>query len=87
MKDGSKQCEVMTVADVEKIRQASRGKNSSPWNQHWNEMAKKTVFRRLCKWLPLASETLDLVSKDDAQFDKPKVEIQLPDEDENIIEG
>ena len=87
MKDGSKQCEVMTVADVEKIRQGSRGKNSSPWTQHWNEMAKKTVFRRLCKWLPLSSETLELVSKDDAQFDKPKVDITLPEDDEEIIEG
>jgi len=87
MKDGSKQCEVMTVADVEKIRQGSRGKNSSPWTQHWNEMAKKTVFRRLCKWLPLSSETLELVSKDDAQFDKPKVDITLPVDDDEIIEG
>ena len=88
MKDGAKQCEVMTVADVEKIRQGSRGKNSSPWTQHWNEMAKKTVFRRLAKWLPLSSETLELISKDDTQFEKPKVDVQLPDEeDEEIIEG
>ena len=85
MKDGAVQAEVMTVADVEKIRQSSRGKNSSPWTQHWNEMAKKTVFRRLAKWLPLASETLELLSKDDEQFNKPKVSVELPEED--IIEG
>jgi len=85
MKDGSKQCEVMTAADVEKIRSGSMGKNSSPWKNHWGEMAKKTVFRRLCKWLPLSSETLELVSKDDKQFYKPQMEINLPDGD--VIEG
>ncbi len=25
----------------------------------WNEMAKKTVFRRVSKWLPLSAEVLD----------------------------
>ena len=85
MKDGAKQCEVMTVEEVDKIRQASNGRNSDPWTKHWNEMAKKTVFRRLCKWLPLSSEQLELVSKDYAQFNKPKVEIELPEGD--IIEG
>lgn len=85
MKDGAKQCEVMTVAEVESIRQGSMGKNSSPWTKHWNEMAKKTVFRRLAKWLPLSTETLELISKDDSQFQKPKMELNLPDGD--VIEG
>lgn len=85
MKDGAKQCEVMTIEEVEKIRQASNGRNSDPWTKHWNEMAKKTAFRRLCKWLPLSSEQLELISKDDEQFNKPKVEIELPEGD--IIEG
>jgi len=86
MKSGEKQTCVMTVEEVEKIREASLGKNSDPWKIHWNEMAKKTVFRRLCKWLPLSSENLELISRDDTQFNKPKVEIDLGDEEE-VIEG
>lgn len=80
MKDGSVQCEVMTVEEIEAIRQKSRGKNSPPWTQHWNEMAKKTVFRRLSKWLPLSSEVLEKVSVDDKQFEKVDIEVDLPSE-------
>lgn len=55
--DNTKQFQVMTKEEVEKVRQSSRGKNSSPWSMHWNEMAKKTVFRRLSKWLPMCTES------------------------------
>jgi len=55
-KDGTVQNEVMTVADVEKVRNSSRAKNSGPWTQWWDEMARKTVIRRLSKYLPLSAE-------------------------------
>ena len=77
MKDGSLQTEVMTVAEVEKIRQSSKGKNSSPWTQHFDEMGKKTVFRRLSKWLPMQAEVaqqLDKVEKMEFDFEMPKKE-------------
>lgn len=64
-KDGSERCEVMTVEDVEKIRQRSKAKDSGPWQTDWNEMAKKTVFRRLSKWLPLSPEQRDALEADD----------------------
>lgn len=70
MKDGSQQSEVMTVEEVEKIRQASNGKNSSPWSQHFDEMGKKTVFRRLSKWLPMATEVMAKIDEIEAkEFD------------------
>lgn len=72
MKDGSLQTEVMTKAEVEKIRQTSKGKNATPWTQHFEEMAKKTVFRRLSKWLPMLPEVaqkLDSVEKIEFDFD------------------
>jgi len=74
MKDGSLQTEVMTVAEVEKIRQGSKGKNSTPWTQHFNEMGKKTVFRRLSKWLPMQAEIavkLQEVEKVEFEFEMP----------------
>lgn len=68
-KDGSEQYDFMATADIEKIRMRSKsgaaGKDSQyakkgdpmgAWKSDWGEMAKKTVFRRVAKWLPLSTE-------------------------------
>ncbi len=57
--DGSTKSEVMDVAQINKIRDASSAKASDPWRKHWGEMAKKTVFKRLSKWLPLSPKVRD----------------------------
>lgn len=57
--DGSVQFEVMTRQQVEAIRARSLAGKSGPWATDFEEMAKKTVFRRLAKWLPLSSERFD----------------------------
>jgi recombination protein RecT len=65
--DGGCEFEVMTRAEVDKVRQGSRNKEAPPWKYQFNEMAKKTVLRRLMKRLPLqpvlgeALEDADLV--------------------------
>lgn len=65
-KDGSDpQIEVMDLTAIEKVRSVSRAKGAGPWSQWWDEMARKTVFRRLSKWLPLDAETDDLMRRDD----------------------
>ncbi|WP_336985091.1 recombinase RecT [Asaia sp. HN128] len=65
-KDGSDpQFEVMDVAAIEKVRAVSRAGKSGPWVQWWDEMARKTVFRRLSKWLPMDTEAEDLMRRDD----------------------
>ncbi len=71
MKDGERKTEVMSVAEVEAIRKRSRAGSSGPWVTDWNEMAKKTVFRRLSKWLPLSPELHAAVSADDDAIDIP----------------
>lgn len=65
MKDGARKVDVMSLDEVEAIRRRSRSGNSGPWVTDWNEMAKKTVFRRLSKWLPLSPEFRDAIEADD----------------------
>lgn len=55
-KDGEPQFEVMTRAQVDKIRGRSASANSGPWVTDYAEMAKKTVIRRLSKVMPLSPE-------------------------------
>jgi recombination protein RecT len=64
MKDGGTKTEVMSRQEVEAVRKQSKAASSGPWLNHWNEMAKKTVFRRACKWLPLSAEIRDIMHKD-----------------------
>lgn len=65
LKDGTVQCEVMTRAQVDAIRARSRSSGNGPWVTDYEEMAKKTVFRRLAKWLPLASERFEKAAEMD----------------------
>jgi hypothetical protein len=57
----------MDIAAIERVRKVSRasGSSSGPWVQWWDEMARKTVFRRLSKWLPLDAEADELMRRDD----------------------
>lgn len=56
LKDGSTHIEVMTQAEVERIKARSRSAADGPWVTDPEEMAKKTVLRRGSKYLPLATE-------------------------------
>jgi recombination protein RecT len=63
-KDNTEKCEIMTIDEIEAVRARSRAKDSGPWNTDYKEMCKKTVFRRLSKWLPVSSEFRDALDKD-----------------------
>ena len=67
-KDGTEKCEVMTKDEIDAIRKRSKAKSSGPWVTDYNEMAKKTVFRRLTKWIPLSPEQHDAISASDTEF-------------------
>lgn len=68
-KDGGVYRDVMSLDDVEKVRGVSRAKDSGPWKDWWDEMAKKTVIRRLAKRLPMSSDLDDLIRRDDDLYD------------------
>jgi recombination protein RecT len=67
LKDGGHQFDVMSKKQVDVIRNGSQGKNSDPWTKSYDEMAKKTVIRRLFKWLPCSIEMQKAVSLDEMQ--------------------
>lgn len=63
-KDGQTFAQVLSKSEIEGIRKRSRSGASGPWTSDYNEMAKKTAFRRLAKWLPLSAEFRDALDKD-----------------------
>lgn len=66
LKDGGHQFELMTKAQIEKIRMISQTgkKNFGPWKDHYDEMARKTVVKRLAKYLPISVELADAIDND-----------------------
>jgi recombination protein RecT len=66
--------EVMSVDQVTEIRNESQGwktavrfkkEASSPWGAHFAEMGRKTVLRRLVKYLPVSIELASAAAMDD----------------------
>jgi recombination protein RecT len=67
LKDGGHQFEVMSKREVDAVKEKSQGKSGSPWNDYYSEMARKTVVRKLFKWLPCSVEMQKAVSLDELQ--------------------
>lgn len=59
-RDGERQFDVMSRAEIEAIRGRSSAGQAGPWITDYFEMAKKTVLRRLLKLAPL---TVNVASK------------------------
>jgi recombination protein RecT len=65
LKGGGVQFEVMSRAEVEAVRKQSKAGKSGPWVTHWDEMARKTVVRKLFKYLPVSIEAVRAVEIDE----------------------
>lgn len=71
LRDGHKHIEWMSNADIDKVKASSaavKAKRSSPWDDHHEEMARKTVLKRAAKPLPMSVEDLRVIEGD------PKIE-------------
>lgn len=66
LKDGTQLLEVMSLEDIDRVRNVSRSKDKGPWVDWWGEMARKTVMRRLSKRLPMSTDLEDEVFARDA---------------------
>lgn len=73
LKDGGTQFEVMSRKEIERIRNESQGyktavkydRNDNPWMTNFEEMSKKTVIRRLFKYLPVSIELAQAIGNDE----------------------
>lgn len=73
-KDGGVYREVMTEAQVMAVKAVSRAKNG-PWSGPFaDEMRRKTAIRRLSKRLPMSTDLLAVIERDDDLYDLSKAQ-------------
>lgn len=84
LKDGGIQREVMTVGDIERARKTSRAPNSLMWKDFWGEGARKTVIKRLAKYLPLSADDRRALDRDETEFEAQKRDALLAKAAEQI---
>lgn len=54
----------MPKSEIDKRRNRSKAGSSGPWVTDYEEMAKKTVFRSVFKWLPISIEQIQATTTD-----------------------
>ena len=82
LKSGKTSFMIMSIEEIESVRQCSKAKNDGPWITFYGEMCKKTVLRRHSKTAPFSADVRDLIEADDSQFDFDKaINVTPPDTD------
>ena len=82
-KDGTRDTEVMTVAEVGRIKAKSKASDQGPWVTDEDAMSKKTVMRRHSKRLTLSPELNDALAVDEGptievETTKPRLNFSVP---------
>lgn len=79
-KNGFRQFDLMTKKEVDAVKQKvigdAKNPTCSPWVNYYEEMAKKTVLRRLLKIIPASTSITSAISLDElseAGLEQPKV--------------
>ena len=94
-KDGGFGYEVMSMEDIRAHAQRySKAYSSGPWQTNFEEMAKKTVLKRVLKYAPLKSDFMRAVSQDEVvkteiaedMYSVPPVVIEVEAETGEVIE-
>ena len=86
IKGGGIYREVMTEAQIMKVREVSRAKDSGPWNGPFaDEMRRKTVLRRLCKRLPMSTDLESVMDADDDIFQPEPVQAPVERTEKTVV--
>lgn len=85
LKNGGVGFEVMSREDVETFaRKKSKAYNNGPWKTDFDEMAKKTVLKKVLKYAPLKTEFARAVASDESvktmKMDEPADMLDAPNE-------
>lgn len=65
-KDGGHQIDVMTLGELDAIKKRSQAGDDGPWKTDEPEMQRKTIVKRLCKYLPLSPELAKALAIEEA---------------------
>lgn len=87
-KSGGYGFEVMSKEDIinhAKKTSQSFGSNYSPWSKYFDEMAKKTVLKRVLKYAPIASDFAMAINSDET-IKTHISENMVDEEDETIVD-
>ncbi len=91
-KDGGYGFDVMSVEDIQAhARKYSKAYGSGPWQTNFDEMAKKTVLKKVLKYAPLKSDFVRAAAQDESikteisedMYSVPAEEIPYVEVDEN----
>lgn len=74
---GGVQYEMMVKSEIDAIRNRSRAGEFGPWKTDYSEMARKTVVRRLFKYLPVSVEMARAMEVDDEDRDDLDPDLEL----------
>lgn len=91
-KDGGVQFDVMGRHEIDGIRERMKkdGGPPSPWDTDYQEMARKTVIRRIVKSLRLKIEThtalADALEKSDIRLDGDVIDVPVEDEAQSLTD-
>jgi len=81
LRGGSVQLEIMTRVQIDQIRKRSRAANDGPWVSDYEEMARKTVLRRLCKYLPFPTAFEDALAAEEPAMTEDRSRKQVEAQD------
>jgi phage RecT family recombinase len=72
-KDGGVYTEVMDRGQIEQVRGVSKSATGPAWSSWYDEMARKSVFKRLAKRLPMSADLERTVGRDNDMVDLGRV--------------
>jgi recombination protein RecT len=82
LKDGSKVREFMDMDQINKVRNSSRSKDRGPWVDWFEEMAIKSVLKRVAKLCPTSGDIEGILREDEEEIFEAQPTNDIPEKKE-----